>query len=408
MLRNYLAIDGSELLFSDRTMDYIERYFKGVSVKCKRSGLHGILTNDTSFTTPSGDVAPWMVDGAVPHAANFLGGIVTNFVGFDDSTQVGVFTELKDEGAVHHSPHFSPREMKVNATLYARDPLALDFGIDWLKSAIDSSFCGTGFGANCNGSSILFLAADVSSEAEMTAALRQVLDVKVLSGVKVLGYPQFKGGLHAAEVEFILQAGSPFVFNNATTWSANMTDGTKTLSVAEQTCDPEVDAYSELVTDPLDGTLARPPRPPAINPLPMPATWQSRYTTLIPETVTDLWGQLVFKIAMKSSSTRRQSRIRIYPQSASAGGCNYSGEFYVTYIPANHTLHIDGRLKEIYLTPNSAPSKRIPAANLVLGSAGRPIDWPVVDCRTPHRVEFSSMGDDSTLTEATIKAYLRR
>lgn len=405
-----ILMNGEEFLFSARTLDYLGNYFPRLEVKCDSApGLKKkIIGSDASFTNPLADDAPWVQGGAVKHAGMFLGGLITGVVGMDDSTQVGNYTEMKDEGAVHHSPHFGAREIRITATLFARTDHALDFGIDWTKAAIDESFCGTGFGANCNGSEIGYLTGDVvGTAADYLTYLRSLMDVKVLSGVKVLGYPQFKSGVHAAEIEFILMAGNPFSFNTYPIWTANLKDGTATTVVTEKNCDPEIDAYEDLVTDPLDGQVARPPRPPAINPLDMPSFWTRRYTNLIPDAVSDMWGQMVFKISLKSTATKRQMRVRVYPESASAGSCGYSGEFYITYLPANHTLTIDGRTREIYLVKDGT-TKRIPAANLVLGSAGRPLDWPIVDCRTPHRIEMDSMGSDDSVTTSTINAYLRR
>lgn len=415
MLKNILLFDGKEFLYSSRTLGYLKRYYPRLEIKCADSPkLDRYIGGAGGFQTPVEDNAPWIKGGSVTHAPNFLGGLITGLVGIEDSTQVGNYTEIKDEGGVHHQPHFGMREFKVTATLFARTERALDFGIDWVKAAIDTSFCGKGFGANCNGNTVDYYIGDLGTDpatdyagatSELARNRRTLMNVKVLSGVKVTGYPKFKSTF-AATIEFVMIAGSPFAFNYYPNWTASLRDGTTQTSVAEQECSPVSNAYSNIITDPADGAVARPPRPPAIDPLPMPSTWTRRQTTHLPESVTDTWGQLVFKIEVYARSTMRQFRIRFYPDSATPGLCGYTGEFYVTYIPGGYTLTIDGRTKEIYMVaPGSTKRQAVP--NLVLGSQGRPLDWPVIDCRTAQRIEFDTVGDITQL-DASISAYLRR
>lgn len=400
MLKNHLFLDGQEFLYSPRTLGYIKKNYPYIEVKCddETPALDSVLIPG-GVSDPVADGAPWVTSGSAT-SGEFFGGVINTLEGLYDSTQVGNSTELKDYGAVHHAPHFSAREILVAVTLYASTDRGLRFGLDWLKSVIDNSFCGTGFGADCNGMSLQWYTVDSSSASQ----LYEVLDVKVLQGVKEKGRPQHRE-LKAMEVEFILMAGSPFVFNMTPSWTAsNIEDGTAATSVTETTCDPQDDAYDELVTDPADGVVARPPRPPAINPLPMPATWTNRVSLSLPESLTEEWAQVVFHVSIEATTVRRQVRLRVYPDSSTPGGCDYSGEMYFTYIPAGSTIHVDGRTREIYLMKSG---KRIPASNLVLGSAGRPLKWPVVDCRTPHRIEVDVLGSRSGMN-VTVKAYLRR
>jgi len=401
MLNNNLMVNGRELLYSPRTLSYLKHYYPYIEVKCvdESPNVSGAL-EPGGFDTPEADNAPWMIPDS-SGATSFLGGVINDINGLYDSTQVGNSTELKDYGAVHHKPHFSAREVRVKATLYARTQLGLNFGMDWLKNAIDDSFCGTGFGANCSGSSLEFFSRDSTA----SSSLQQILDVKVLQGVKVLEHVKHHE-VQAVAVEFILLAGSPFVYNMEKSWTVDASNGTSATSVPEVDCDPIVDAYSELITDPLDGSVVRPPRPPAINPLPMPGTWTYRSTTSVPESITDNWAQAVLHVKVSAAETRRQIRLRVYRDSSAPGGCGYVGELYFTYIPAGATLHVDGRTREIYII-KSGQTRRIPASNLVLGSAGRPLKWPVIDCRTSHRIELDVMGALSGLT-VTVDAYLRR
>lgn len=412
MLNDYIAINGTEFLFSPRALGYIKYAYPNIDIKCNTApNMSRLLGGAGGFQTPSTGVSPPWRNGAVKHSADFFGGMITGITGLADSTHKGNFTELKDEGAVHHQPHFGAKEVRITATLYARDSNALSFGLDWVKSTIDDSFCGTGFGADCNGSTLEFLTSDVSSfdpvesTTDLALITRQLLDVKVLSGVKVVGYPRHRK-LKAVEIEFILLAGTPFTFNMYPSWTSTLVGGTPGTAIPEVACDPVAEAYNELITDPQNGTVVRPPRPPVIAGAAMPNTWTYRHSTTLPSTLTNSWGQLVFHTVVRPDAERRQLRLRVYPSTAGVGGCGYSGEIYITYIPANYTLTIDGRNRDIYMTAPGS-SKKIPAANLVVGSAGRPLKWPVVDCRTSHRIEFDVIGSNTAL-DATVKAYLRR
>lgn len=400
MLKNNLFLEGEEFLYSPRTLGYIKKNYPYIEVKCddETPALNSVLIPG-GVSDPVADEAPWAKGGSAI-SGEFFGGVINTLEGLYDSTQVGNSTELKDYGAVHHEPHFSAREILVAVTLYASTNRGLRFGLDWLKSVIDDSFCGTGFGADCNGMSLQWYTVDSSSASH----LYEVMDVKVLQGVKEKGRPQHRE-LKAMEVEFILMAGSPFVFNMTPSWTAsNIEDGTATASVTETSCDPQGDAYDELVTDPADGVVVRPPRPPSINPLPMPDTWTNRISLPLPESLTEEWAQVVFHVSIAATAVRRHVRLRVYPDSATPGSCGYSGEMYFTYIPTGSTIHVDGRTREIYLMKSG---KRIPASNLVLGSAGRPLKWPVVDCRIPHRIEVDVLGARDGMN-VTAKAYLRR
>lgn len=400
--------DDMPLIETARTYSYIKKMLPKLEVECDINPSMKYLSNGgAEFNTPKIDGAVWYSPD-IPSSEYFLGMIPSDQItGMYDSTQGANFTELKDEGAVHHSRKFGVREMKFKATLFAVTEFGLYVGLEWLKDSLSGGYCASAQRKDCGGSDLIFLTSAITGGNTTDAAASyfnramMAKDVKTLSGVKVVQTINFENA-YACEVEFILVAANPFLYRLESEWSMYASSVTAETH-PEYKCNPSADSYSELITDPNDGVLARPPRPPLINPMTMPASWQ-RWNLYTPTSGNQQYGQIVMKVIVNStSSTQRMLRIRLYRTESVT--CDYDGEFLITYIPAGHVLTIDGTDRTI--TMMRPDGRTVSAANLVVGSDGRPAMWPVVDCKVQYRVQVDAP-DSLAGISVNVRGQLRR
>lgn len=406
---DYMSIDTDmPFVVAAQTYSYLKNLVPGLEVECDiDSTMKYLLNHGAEWTNPKQDNAPWY-SPQISNSEHFYGGMVNEVRGLFDSTQTANFTELKSGGAVHNGRTFGVREIYVKMTLFSKGELSMSVGIDWLKETLSGGFCGpTGSRASCVGEDLMFLTSGLLGNS-VSAVNRSFMDravmakdVRVLQGLKVLRTVPFNS-VNAVEVDFILIAASPFLFRLEEEWSVLASSATPHTE-PEYKCDPSADSYAELITDPNDGAVSRPPRPPLINPLPMPSSW-IRHDLYTPTVAHQKFGQTVIKATVQASNTQRMLRIRMYRIGNVT--CDYDGEFLITYIPAGHTLVIDGTDNTIMMyRPGGKPP--VPAANLVVGSDGRPAVWPVVDCKVQYRIQVDAP-DSLTGIAVNVQGFLRR
>lgn len=399
--------DDRPFVIAAQTYSYLKSMAKGIDIECPIDpSMKYLANNGVEWRTPALDLAGWYSPD-VPGSENFLGGIVSEIKGLFDSTQETSYSDLKGDGAVHNARRFGVREIYIKMTLFSLSDLGMTVGLDWLKDTLSGGFCGnTRQRSDCYGDELIFLRSKLVGSnvndvaASYFARSSMVKDVRTLQGVKILRTVPFKG-VEAIEVEFILLAANPFIFRLVPEWSLNAT-GITPATAPEVKCNIEANSYAELITDPNDGAVARPPRPPLINPTPMPATWNRRNMTA-PASKNQQWGQIVTKVTVSASNVQRMLRLRFYREGYS--GCDYDGEFLITYIPEGDTLIIDGTDNSIMMIRSTG--KVVPASNLVVGSDGRPATWPVVDCKTSYRVQVD-LPDSLSGIDVTVEGFIRR
>lgn len=142
----------------------------------------------------------------------------------------------------------------------------------------------------------------------------------------------------------------------------------------------------DALRDP-DCTFVPPaPQPPAIldDCLETPPTW-TRYSVQVP---VDLPGYAAVPLIELSAGAVaiRQVRLRMYADDDGAGAagvveCDWLGEWIVTYLPANSTMVLDGRLRTAYV---DFGTDRRSALHLLRGSDGKPFVWPVTENGRPY------------------------
>lgn len=396
MAFEYVEIGGKELINPSRTLAYIERHLPGLDIECDVPNV-GRQLGSGDYTNPEADNAPWITADDDGH--DFYGGIPSGVEGLRDSTMTTAVSELKQDGGVIGLHRNSSREMRFVVTLYAKTEAALQYGIDWYASALSGGYC-PAFGVPyCEGEPMMMMPI-METMSEMAPHRRTIHDVKALQSVKVVETLRFRNA-KAKVIEFILIAGNPFIFRSDPIASHQVLAQDMTQTVSEVYCDPEAEAFDQLITDPALGSVVRPPRPPMINPIEMPESWRRTSVTFTEEEL-DLPGQAVFRTTIRSTGTLRRLRVRFYRPGADA--CDYSGEFFISYKPPGDDLVIDGVSRKIWVERGG---RLVPAGNLVVGSDARPLEWPILDCGDPVEVRVEYPTAPSNLT-VDVEAFNRR
>ena len=401
MYGGYLSYGGVEVVNAERTAAYAEHSGATALISHRyRAPDLPLVLGDDIYTSPETDGAPW-VQAGVPWAEEFLGLYPLTIQGVDDSTVTTSVTSLTDDGAIAAPPSHSAREIRVRGVLVATSARGLEAGAAWLRGVLDYSPCDPGQRCGEREASCYLAAPSLDSPAEHR---RTFFRVSTLSGVRtVRDYAPRRGALR--EVEFLLVAGVPWGFTDlaavVTSTGLSGTPGT-----AEVACPPLAYTTADLVLDPALPALPTPPTPPSIDPVAMPSTW-TRYVALIPAAVAERPGRGAPVVTLTTSgSVRRNVRIRFYRDTNATVGldvpvCDFLGEAFVTYVPANSVATIDGRTREVSISVSGGDPQ--PAGHLVLGSQGRPIRWPVLSCQSAYTVVIDS---ESALTGTTVLVSL--
>lgn len=393
----YMSIGGDEFINPSRTATYIARHLPGLDLECEIPNM-AVHTQAGQYVSPLVDNAPWI--SSDPDSHEFYGGIPSVVQGLKDSNQTVSVQDLKGDGAVAGLRRNTAREIRVVMTLFAKTDAALEYGVDWYTHALSGGYCPSFGVPYCEGEQLVVMPS-TESATELNRMARLYYDVKSLQGVKVQESLLFRNA-KAKVIEFILIAGNPFIYRSNRLGILPFRQASFTTTHTEQYCDPEAQAFDQLITDPARGSVIRPPRPPLISPVTMPESWQ-RATLGFPVEQMNLPGQAVFRVTIRSSGVLRMARLRFYRPSAA--NCDYSGEFLITYKPGGQDMIIDGVSKKIWIRRNG---RDVPAGNLVIGSAGRPMKWPEIDCQQPITVHVDHAVGAPQNIQVDVEAFNRR
>lgn len=389
MYDGFASLGDTEVLNKARTAAYIRRFLPGIDVLCKDADVLHLALQDPAYISPQVDGAPWY-RASNPATAKFYGLFPSDIKGDEDSTRELTVTELAGGGAIQSLPRHGSKEIRFRVSLFALDEEGMQAGLTWLRAVLDDSPCGDS-GARCEGRDLYFYAANPSAPTSAAALALADKHLRVMHRVEPLEGPRIVAKLPSKygqwwEVEFILNAGLPWAF----TVPAPVTTTTNIAptTVAETYCPTQTDAYDQLVVDPQSPGVARPPRPPLIEPFVMPTQW-NRYQMSIGTVFGERAGRLVPVVKLTTGGTAaRKVRVRFY-RNGYQGACDFEGEFFITYVPANSVLTIDGPRKKMTVRTGG---KDKPAGNLVIGSDGRPALWPTMACNSSYWVVVESVG----------------
>lgn len=388
MYPGYMTVDGVEILNSNRTKAYANRFMPGLEVKCDAPGLHLALMQ-SPYTTPAMDNAPWY-RVTRPATGRFLGIHSIDIDGLDDSTETVSVHELLGSGGIHTTPRHRSKEMRVVAVAMALDDEAMDEGMSWLRSVLSNEGCSdTQLG--CTGRKVRMFSAGPTTSADATQLGRNFYGVEQLEAPTVIQKMRRPTGEPLWKIEFTLNAGRPWAWTDNTTVANLNMDTAVNFTEAAVDCFALDDPYAGFIDDPFYTAISKPPQPPLIKPPNiLDLTSWRRISVGIPTMLVERAGRAVpiITVAAPVGTALQHVRLRFY-EDPDVEGCDYKGEFLVSYLPAGSVMSIDGTTETITVT--RADGSVVPGGHLVFGSDGRPLMWPSLGCNRPYTMMADMM-----------------
>jgi hypothetical protein len=288
--------------------------------------------------------------------------------------------ELLGNGATHTKPRFGSREIKMTVMALAGDDEAMSEGLAWLRDALATGDCGSG----CTDNDLLMYSNLPTDGALDNHMLRTFLRVEVLDAPKVVAEFPHQRGVVAKRLEFIFNAGIPWAFTpRVMVGNIDPAAGVTFGDPAGEDCYNTNNAYSGFINDPYYTAIAKPPAPPVIKPpnVLKPGSWR-RKSLAITQSEVDRHGRVAPIVTVTAGSGGLgMLRIRFYGN-GDLSGCDFEGEFLISYIPANATMVLDARKETIQVTLSNGSV--VPGGHLVYGSDGLPLKWPSLGCANSY------------------------
>lgn len=144
MYENYLTFGGVEIANTDRLVGYAKSGDCIVSwLKAEGCGVTSQAVGDgLPYTIDNIDRAPWYDIANHDLSSRFYGAMVVDQKGLSDSTRQASLTEGIADGGVLGGFRRAGREARFRLLLVANGRDAMDYGMNWLSSALDGRKCG--------------------------------------------------------------------------------------------------------------------------------------------------------------------------------------------------------------------------------------------------------------------------
>lgn len=385
MYEGYLRVNGIIVASAAQTKAYVKNAMPRMQFKCDEVALNLLGTYyHGSMSTPSADGAQWYHSG-VPETGDFYGFYPAKVEGGSDSTRAVESTELIGDGAVFAEPRRSSLETRWTLVGFAKDEVAMEAGLSWLKMVLDEP-TNLSSGMACNQMTMQTIKAAPRTSAAIPGLLRYHYNVGLSVPPTVVERVRSSSGV-AWTITFVLRAGIPYGFSAISdTGSIDMNSGYATFSdPAGQNCSLQNAGYADFINDPFYTAISLPPRAPVIKPpnlLPVPV-WRRKSLAITSAMPASMKGTPVaLRFDVLAVSALRQLRLRLYKSGQSANTCAYSGEFYISYLPAGATMIIDGALKETSVRLSGG--KVVSGSHLMFGSDGNPYMWPDLEADSTY------------------------
>lgn len=154
-----------------------------------------------------------------------------------------------------------------------------------------------------------------------------------------------------------------------------------------------------LITDPDCPPIPNAPQPPSIGPAcPRVVDEWRRYWIEVPANLSGGWTQAIPTVILTTrNNVVRDVRVRMYPNPNSLGvedvePCSYCGEFYVSYIPSDTVLTVDGIYESAVMDVRGTGRQTV--MNLVSDADYGPIRWPSMTCDMSYYVTVDIAPDE--------------
>lgn len=420
--RGWFQLGDVELVNATRTERYMDTVGCSQSVALHKSGAWPGMAEwlqHEEYRTPLEDAAPWTYRER-PETGEFLGMIVLGVNGLDSAPLERGAIESSGAGGSFEPPRWSVREAEFEAVLLAATPAGLEWGIEWLNSALLQDQCQRiGVGRSLRFMQTAPRLREGATGAEVRAAAveeeRLLHNVVCTSPVVVeerFGrWEEDDAQSTAARISFTLSAGNPFVWKSARSLVApTALYGGELRTVRFET----VDENGQIPgTEDENPPLFDPFLPPPVH-LPRPMTpasevgrqpFQSKHTELtIPGDTVRPWETMVPTVTIiAGAEAERSVRVQwVRGSDTGALSADSIGEAMIGYIPPRAVLTLDGVTGRATVLRDGA-AEEADATSVVTGRGGAPWRAPVMRCGEQHTLVVQADRDVSP--EAAVAAY---
>lgn len=393
MYLGWLMFAGSEIANAARTEAYVRNRLPtfGFTNVYKCDFLEFAIDEATNYVDPVTDDAPWYDPGA-PESGDFLGFYPLRMSGIVDSTATGEVAEGILAGGVVSSIREGTREILVRGLLIGATEEGMEAGMTWLKSVLAGGQCA----GNCDGDDLCFLVACPSSPAAGDRVVRKIREVSRIEGPRRLKDTRLHCGGWMAEVEFVLAAGSPYIYSEpelvASVEDATLNSykpGATIVFTGTPLATCQIPPSLRATAPVIDPDCPPLPSPPTL-PTPteacadMPTSWNT-YVIYVPDDLVDDWKDGVIQLKLvNGNAALRFARIRLLPRPldtqtvSDIDPCAACGDMMISYLPAGAVLTLDGLTERASISVGNR--QPISAGHLIAGTAGEIPEWPVFAC----------------------------
>lgn len=408
MHEGYLVFGGTEIANTARTAAYM--HGTGSDTLIGPGACHCATipqaVDDPDYIAPDVDPAPWY-DPSDPRSAGFGGLWVEKIDGLTDSTMEREVSQRIGDGAVVSCPRYGSRTLTVTGWLFAQDECSAEYGRAWLNAALRGAAC-----SDCTGNDLCLLVCCPVDAADTDNQLRTLKRAQALSGAKVLrkaASPNSRGcatGMRPImQVEFQISTDpsfwrQPVEIVSELPWPEPTGDEECNITWrSDPDCDPARPGCAPGVNAALPGCppdLNCPPPPPPPR-LPMASSGCAciplkavRSCVEVPALDVPAWFDAALQFDLYAGeSPLRNAMITVYPNPAQKppeqlDECAALGVYYISSVPANSTLRIDGTTARAYMDcPGGVTSD---ATRNVYGTGGGPVEHITLSCGIPYTI----------------------
>lgn len=154
----YVQLAGNEIINAPRTEAYAKTaglpWFRPVY----RNDSLAPMLGDAAYHSPLIDNAPW-TDPAFPESYRFYGLFPLDIAGLEDSSRTSTVVESTGDGGSPGRVRNATKSVVFSGVLIAEDEAAVEYGMRWLKDALDGSACDSRLG-DCSGNDLCYLASE--------------------------------------------------------------------------------------------------------------------------------------------------------------------------------------------------------------------------------------------------------
>ena len=206
----YFTFGGTEVINVARTEAYARNAGIGWFKPVYRNEALPLILGDT-YTSPLQDDAPW-TDPDDLSSYDFYGVYPLDITGIEDSTVTAEVVESTRTGGVVQAPRHATKTIVFSTVLVGASECAVEFGMRWLKAAINGCGCLGRHRGLCGGTDLNYLSCEPAVDLNFTSGSATYERIVVDGGVAAApGATPVNGGTAAKPGGQIVNGGGAIV-----------------------------------------------------------------------------------------------------------------------------------------------------------------------------------------------------